>query len=89
MTHPLRPTLVYLGGMRSVRSFGRVASAVCVSSIIDAYEKGDDVVATGIDGRTVVLGVDRFPFRDPAPIRRTLVEELRRSAGKGFEESAS
>jgi hypothetical protein len=139
--HLCRP-LVYVGGMRAVRTLGRIASAVCVSCsailiwsalhhqhvdivlllltygaafafalasrlcmlrsitwtssgcvlvplygrpkavppVVDVYEHGEDVVALGIDGRSIVLGVDRFPFRDAAATRRLLVEELRRRA---------
>lgn len=43
----------------------------------DAYESGEDVIAVGIDGRTTVLGVDRFPFRRPRETRLALIESLR------------
>jgi hypothetical protein len=51
-----------------------------VPPLVDVYERGEDVVALGIDGRPIVLGVDRFPFRNSAATRRLLVEELRRRA---------
>jgi len=44
----------------------------------DVYVRGDDVVAVAIDGRLLVLGVDRFPFRDPAAVRRSLLANLPR-----------
>ncbi len=137
-----RCALVYVGGMKAIRWFGRLASAICVgcavafvwsalafgrgnvvivgvtyaaavlvgvgnrltrlhsvavtprgwmllplvgqakfmAPIADVYERGEDVVAVGIDGRTTVLGVDRFPFRDRAVVRRSLVRALRGSA---------
>jgi Na+/melibiose symporter-like transporter len=49
-----------------------------VPPVVDVYERGEDVIALGVDGRPVVLGVDRFPFRDAPAVRRLLVEELRR-----------
>jgi hypothetical protein len=54
-----------------------VGEARFVAPIADVYERVEDVVAVGIDGRTTVLGVDRFPFRDRAVVRRSLVRALR------------
>jgi len=42
------------------------------------FVRGEDVVAVAIDGTLIVLGVDRFPFRDPATVRRSLVLNLPR-----------
>lgn len=53
-----------------------VGRAKFMAPIADVYERGDDVVALGIDGRTTLLGIHRFPFRNPADIRRALVETL-------------
>jgi hypothetical protein len=44
----------------------------------DVFVRGDDVVALGVDGRLIVLGVDRFPYRDPAAVRRSLLLNLPR-----------
>jgi hypothetical protein len=54
-----------------------VGQAKCMAPTADVYEHGEDVVAVGIDGRTTLLGVDRFPFRDRALVRRSLVRALR------------
>ncbi len=54
-----------------------LGQAKFMAPIADVYERGEDVVAVGIDGRTTVLGVDRFPFRDRAVVRRSLVRALR------------
>jgi hypothetical protein len=54
-----------------------VGQAKFMAPAADVYERGEDVVAVGIDGRTTVLGVDRFPFRDRAVVRRSLVRALR------------
>jgi hypothetical protein len=54
-----------------------VGQAKFMAPTADVYERGEDVVAVGIDGRTTVLGVDRFPFRDRAVVRRSLVRALR------------
>jgi hypothetical protein len=137
-----RCALVYLGGMRAIRWFGRLASAICVgcavafawsalafgrlnvvvvvavylgavvaavgnrlaklhsvalstggwmllplvgrpksmAPVTEVYERGDDVIALGIDGSTTVLGVDRLPFRDGTVTRRSLVQALRGTA---------
>ena len=48
-----------------------------MAPVADVYERGEDVVAVGIDGRTTVLGADRYPFRDRAAVRRSLVRALR------------
>ena len=54
-----------------------LGQAKVMAPVADIYERGEDVVAVGIDGRTTVLGVDRFPFRDRAVVRRSLVRALR------------
>jgi hypothetical protein len=141
-----RRVLVYLGGMRAVRSCGWLASAICVGCavlflacvtlrgesrrlpwfglvyaaavafavvsrlvllravaltrdgwllvpllgrakvmppLVDVYEQGDDVIVVGMDGQTTLLGVDRFPSRREAEVRRDLVEALRRRPEPG------
>jgi hypothetical protein len=50
-----------------------------MAPVVEVYEHGDDVIAIGIDGRTTVLGVGRFPFREHAAVRRSLVEAMRRA----------
>jgi hypothetical protein len=51
--------------------------------IVDVYQSGDDVVAVCTGGRTVVLGIDPFPFRDPDVVRCALIAELRRRSIDG------
>ena len=57
-----------------------VGPAKFMAPVTVVYEQGDDVVVLGIDGRTTVLGVDRFPSRSTTAVRRSLVEALRQSA---------
>jgi hypothetical protein len=49
-----------------------------IPPVRQAFVRGHDVVAVAFDGRLVVLGVDRFPHRDAATIRRRLVRDLPR-----------
>lgn len=55
-----------------------IGPARVMPPVRDAFVREDDVVAVGIDGKWVVLGVDRFPSRDPARVRRSLLRDLPR-----------
>jgi hypothetical protein len=73
----LRSVVVTARGWMLLPLVGR---ARFMAPIAEVYEQGDDVIALGIDGRTTVLGVDRFPSRNTAVVRQSLVEVLRRSS---------
>jgi hypothetical protein len=70
----LHSLAVTASGWMLLPLFGRARS---MAPIADVYERGDDVIAVGIDGRTTILGVDSFPFRDRTTTRRSIVRALR------------
>ena len=69
----LRWVVATRDGWRLVAIVGRPRT---MPRIVRAYRRGEDVVAVAANGSTIVLGVDRFPFRDAAEVRRKLVAEL-------------
>ena len=69
----LRWVLASRDGWSLVAIVGR---AKAMPRIVRAYRRGEDVVAVAADGSTIVLGVDRFPFRDAEVVRRKLLAEL-------------
>jgi hypothetical protein len=70
----LRSVIVKRDGWMLVPLLGRPRH---MPPLADVYEQGDDVIALGIDGRTTVLGVDRFPLVKQAIVRSSLVQALR------------
>jgi hypothetical protein len=71
----LRQVVATPGGWLLAPFIGRARPMPPVRGV---FVRGEDVVAVAVDGKLIVLGIDRFPFRDPATIRRSLVRNLPR-----------
>jgi hypothetical protein len=71
----LRQVVATPGGWLLAPLIGRARPMLPVRGVV---VRGEDVVAMAVDGRLIVLGVDRFPFRDPTTVRRSLVRNIPR-----------
>lgn len=54
-----------------------VGAPVRMALLVDLYERGEDVVAVDVKGRSTVLGIETSPFHDGHDARRTIVSMLR------------